>query len=107
MALCYSRLTDDAMPRRSKKTRVASLHDDRYQQFVELLVQRRKAAGLSQQSVADALGWNQSIIAKIETCQRRLDVIELIRLGAAIGFDVSRMVADVRRAMLTAGELTG
>jgi transcriptional regulator with XRE-family HTH domain len=105
MALCYSRLTDDAMARRSKKTRVASLHDDRYQQFVELLVSRRKAAGLSQQSVAEALGWNQSIVAKIETCQRRLDVIELIRMADAIGFDATRLINDVRRAMAADGEI--
>lgn len=95
------------MGRRSKKTRVASLHDDSYQQFIELLVQRRKASGLSQQGVADALGWNQSQVAKIETCQRRIDVIELIRFAQVIGMDPSRLVSEVRKAMLSAGEIAG
>ncbi len=71
----------------SRKARTASLHDAAYAAFVSLLVQRRIKAGLSQQSVANALGWNQSIMAKIESVQRRLDVIELIRLAAVIGFD--------------------
>ena len=93
------------MVRRSKKTRVASLHDETYQQFVQLLVQRRKAARLSQQAVADELGWNQSIIAKIETAQRRIDVVELIRVADVVGFDVIRLVQEVRRAMSESGEI--
>jgi transcriptional regulator with XRE-family HTH domain len=94
------------MGRRSKKTRVASLHDDVYRQFVELLVERRKASGLSQQSVADALGWNQSQVAKIETCQRRIDIIELIRLTDVIGVDPARLVSDIRKSMILTGELS-
>lgn len=94
------------MVRRSKKTRVASLHDDRYRQFVELLVAKRKASGLSQQRVADTLGWNQSLVAKIETAQRRLDIIELIRLADAVGYDVVSLVRDLRKVMAAEGELS-
>ncbi|MGE0662508.1 MAG: helix-turn-helix domain-containing protein [Hyphomonadaceae bacterium] len=86
---------------------MASLHDERYQQFIELLVQRRKASGLSQQGVADALGWNQSQVAKIETCQRRIDVIELIRFADVIGIDASRLLSEVRKSMIGAGEISG
>lgn len=93
------------MARRTKKTRVASLHDDNYRQFVELLVERRKASGASQQDVADALGWNQSQVAKIETCQRRIDVIELIRFAEAIGVDAGRLVAEVRKTMIASGQI--
>jgi len=95
------------MARRSNKTRVTSLHGDRYRAFVDLLVQRRKASGLSQQAVGDALGWNQSIVAKIETCQRRIDVVELLRLADVVGFDAARMVQEVRRAMVAGGEIAG
>lgn len=95
------------MARRSKKTRVASLHDESYQKLVELLVQRRRASGKSQQVVADDLGWNQSIIAKIETAQRRMDVVELIRIADVVGFDVAKLIQEVRRMMLSAGEISG
>jgi transcriptional regulator with XRE-family HTH domain len=81
------------------KARTASLHDDAYASFVEKLVKRRIKAGYSQQSLADALGWNQSIIAKIESVQRRLDIIELVRIANVLGIDASRLVRDVQQAM--------
>lgn len=95
------------MGRPPKKSRVASLHDGAYQRFVESLVDRRKASGLSQQAVADKLGWNQSIVAKIETTQRRIDVIELIRFAAIVGFDVVKLVRDTRSTMVGDGEIKG
>lgn len=87
------------MARQSKRSRVASLHDEAYARFVGMLVDRRKASCLSQQTVADALGWQQSIIAKIETAQRRTDVVELIRIATVIGFDPAKLVREVRAAM--------
>lgn len=95
------------MGRRSKKTRVASLHDELYGEFIKLLVQRRKASGQSQQDVADALGWNQSIIAKIETAQRRVDLVELARIADVVGFDLVRLVQDTKRLIVSRGEIKG
>ena len=51
------------------------------------LVEKRKAAGLTQAEVAEALGRYQSFVATIESGQRRIDVVELLDLAAAIGFD--------------------
>jgi transcriptional regulator with XRE-family HTH domain len=48
---------------------------------------RRKKAGLTQSEVAVKLGRYQSFVANIESGQRRIDVVELLDLGAAIGFD--------------------
>ncbi|MDP3736413.1 MAG: helix-turn-helix transcriptional regulator [Hyphomonadaceae bacterium] len=81
------------------KARTASLHDDAYASFVEKLIQKRVKAGFSQQALADALGWNQSIIAKIESVQRRLDVIELVRIANVLGIDASRLVKDAQQKM--------
>ena len=83
------------------KSRTASLHTDAYAAFVQILVQKRIRSGLSQQAVADELGWNQSIIAKIESVQRRLDVIELVQIAGVVGFDPSRLVKDIQVQMLT------
>jgi transcriptional regulator with XRE-family HTH domain len=79
------------------KARTASLHDQAYARFVEKLTQKRVKAGFSQQALADALGWNQSIVAKIESVQRRLDIIELIRIANVLGFDASRFVKDIQQ----------
>lgn len=86
-----------------RKSRVASLHDDAYVSFVDALVRKRVKAGLSQQALADALGWNQSIIAKIESAQRRLDIIELIKIANVVGFDPARLVKDTQGAMSRSG----
>ena len=91
-----------AMPRGPHKQRTPSLHDDAYALFVEALVDRRIRSGKSQQAVADALGWNQSIIAKIENTQRRLDIIELIRIADVIGFDPARLVREIHQQLVPA-----
>jgi transcriptional regulator with XRE-family HTH domain len=92
------------MPRSPQKNRTASLHDDAYALFIEALIDRRRDSGMSQQAVADALGWNQSIIAKIENVQRRLDIIELIRIANVIGFDPARLVREMHQQVLRANE---
>lgn len=81
------------------KQRTASLHDEAYARFITKLIRRRVKAGYSQQSLADALGWNQSIVAKIESVQRRLDIIELIRIANVLEIDATRLVLDVQREM--------
>ena len=92
------------MPRGPHKHRTASLHDEAYALFVQTLVDRRIKSGKSQQAVADALGWNRSIIAKIESVQRRLDIIELIQIADVIGFDPARLVREIHQQLVQAGK---
>ena len=54
-----------------------SLHSPRYRHFVRRLRQARQEARLTQVEAARALGRPQSFVAKIESGQRRVDVIEL------------------------------
>lgn len=65
----------------------SSLHSERYDQLRALLIEQRKAAGLTQATVAERLNKPQSYVSKYENGKRRLDVIELIDIAAAIGFD--------------------
>jgi transcriptional regulator with XRE-family HTH domain len=81
------------------KHRTTSLHDEAYRVFVKLMVQKRMRSGYGQQALADALGWNQSIIAKIESVQRRLDIIELIRIANVLEFDASKLVKEIQQRM--------
>jgi transcriptional regulator with XRE-family HTH domain len=53
-----------------------SVHDDDYKKLVERLKQARLNAGLSQQAVAGKLDKPQSYVSKIESGERRLDIIE-------------------------------
>ena len=58
-----------------------SIFTREHKAVVERLVKARKEAGLNQEEVAKALGKTQSYISKIESGQRRLDVVQLKELA--------------------------
>lgn len=62
-----------------------------------MLVELRKNAGLRQVDLAKKLGVYQSWVTHMESGQRRIDVIELIELGKAIGFDPAEVVRRLSR----------
>jgi transcriptional regulator with XRE-family HTH domain len=66
-----------------------------HQQLVALAVELRKRAGLSQRQLAERLGREQNYIARIETGQRRVDVVELIQLCLACGADPKVEIPDL------------
>lgn len=57
-----------------------SIHKNRYQNLINLLILHRKKAGLTQKEVAERLKKPQSFIAKVEGKDRRLDVLEFIEM---------------------------
>lgn len=71
------------------------LHSPRYAKLRELVVAARKTAGLTQTAVAQRLGRPQSYVADIERNERRMDVVEFVALGEAIGFDCVEVIRAV------------
>lgn len=61
-----------------------------YTRLRRLLVRSRVAAGLNQADVALRLGKPQSYVSKVESGERRLDVVEFVDLARAIGIDPVR-----------------
>lgn len=61
-----------------------------------LIIEKRKAAGLTQDDVAEMLEEHQSFVARLESGQRRIDVIEYVTLAQVIGFDA----ADELRSLI-------
>ncbi|WP_209509570.1 MULTISPECIES: helix-turn-helix transcriptional regulator [unclassified Ruegeria] len=53
----------------------------------QAIVDARKRSGLSQEQVAERLHCQQSLIARIESEERRIDVVELIVICRALGVD--------------------
>lgn len=51
---------------------------------------------MSQEEAAKRLGWPQSVIAKIELGERRMDVIELLHYSEVVGFDGLKLLREVR-----------
>ncbi|MGJ4993744.1 helix-turn-helix domain-containing protein [Bradyrhizobium sp. HKCCYLS3077] len=64
-----------------------TLQSPRHEALRAFIVEKRKKAGLTQAEVAAKLGRYQSFIANVESGQRRIDVVELIDIANAIGFD--------------------
>jgi transcriptional regulator with XRE-family HTH domain len=73
-----------------------TLGDARHEALIEFIIRKRKEAGLTQIELADRLKVYQSLIARIESGERRIDVIEFIRLGDILGFDPSKAIQDIR-----------
>ena len=60
-----------------------SLFSPRYDEFLRQLIAARKEAGLTQREAARKIDRPQSFVAKSETGERRVDVIELMDFLAA------------------------
>jgi len=62
----------------------------------EALIAARKAAGITQAELARTLRCHQSFVARIESGERRIDVIEMIVLARALGVAAGELleVAD-------------
>lgn len=75
-----------------------SLHSQYHQVLIAELKRVRLKKGLTQQALADRLTLPQSYIAKIETGERGLDVIELLDLVDALGERVSDILDVVIQA---------
>ena len=76
-----------------------SVHSDEQQLLRELLIQAREDAGLTQQKLARRLKKHQSFVAKYEGGERRLDVIELIRICRAMGTDPMPILRALLKAI--------
>ena len=64
--------------------------------LIAKLVARRKAAGLTQWDLARKLKTDQSRISKLERGQRRLDIIEYVKICRAIGIDPGELLRTMR-----------
>jgi transcriptional regulator with XRE-family HTH domain len=75
-----------------------TLRSPRQRQLLALLVEARRARGLTQAQVADRLGKSQSFIAKVEGGERRLDVIEFIDLACALRIPPAELIERLQPA---------
>ncbi|MGY6250487.1 helix-turn-helix domain-containing protein [Bosea thiooxidans] len=74
-----------------------SLFSPDHRRLCELLIAARRSAGLTQEVVARRLDKPQSFVAKYENGERRIDVIELIRIAKALDSDPLEIIAELSR----------
>lgn len=77
-------------------------HDPRYLEFAARLRRARKEKGLTQAQLAALLGKPQPYVSKIETCERRIDIVETadwcIRLDVRIDDVLPKSLAGALRS---------
>lgn len=75
-----------------------SVHTARYRRFREILIEARKARGLSQEALAEKLTRVQTFVSKYERGERRLDVVEFLDVAMALGLDPQKVIRQVQTA---------
>lgn len=73
-----------------------SIYTARYRRLCALLVEARKAKGLSQASLAGRLGWLQTAVSKYERGERRLDLVEFLDVAQALEIDPHKVIRQLK-----------
>jgi transcriptional regulator with XRE-family HTH domain len=76
---------------------VDSMFTGGYGQMVAAIVAMRRNAGLTQRELASALGREQNFVGRIETGQRRVDLIEFLWICRACKTDPEAQVLKLVR----------
>jgi len=80
---------------------VDSMFTAAFSEVVHAVIAMRKGAGLTQRQLAAALGREHNYIARIETGQRRLDLVELVQLCRACNADPEQQNAGITQGILS------
>jgi len=75
---------------------VDSLGTEPHKALIALLIEKREAAGITQAALAKKLGEHQSLVARIESGQRRIFVVEFLKLAEALEFDPVQALRDIK-----------
>lgn len=66
-----------------------------YEAMVSVLVVARGNAGMTQHDLAGRLGVSQSMVAKIESRQRNVSLLEFLAIAKAIGVSPEDLISKV------------
>ena len=80
-----------------------SIHTAKYRVLLDLLVQSRQAAKVTQEELARRLSLTQSSVSKVERGERRLDVAELHDWCRAIGHPFTQFAAEFDKRVRAKG----
>lgn len=68
-----------------------------YDGLIETIIAARKSAGLTQRTLAARLGKPQSFVAKLETKERNLSLLEFVGLAQALAIDPAELLGRATR----------
>ena len=76
-----------------------SLNKKEYKNLLEQLYRLRVSSGLRQSDLAEKLNVPQSFISKIESGERRIDLIELREICVALGSNLKEFINEFEKAL--------
>ena len=76
-----------------------TLNKKEYKILLEQLYRLRLGSGLRQSDLADKLQVTQSFISKIESGERRIDLIELREICIALGSNLKEFINEFEKAL--------
>lgn len=79
---------------------VDSVWSSGYDAVIDAVVAMREEAGLTQRELAERIGREQSFIGRIETRQRRVDLVEFVWIARCCVLDGEKELAKVTRQVL-------
>lgn len=74
---------------------VKTFGTERHKALIALIVEKRETAGMTQTELAARLGAYQSFVARLESGQRRVDVVEFLELAEILGFDPAQAIRAI------------
>lgn len=77
---------------------VKTLGTERHKALITYLIEARERAGLTQTELAEKLGEYQSFVARLESGQRRVDVVEFLDLAEILGFDATSVMNILKKS---------
>jgi transcriptional regulator with XRE-family HTH domain len=81
-----------------------SLNDKEHKILLEMLYQLRVASGLRQSDLADLLKVPQSFVSKIESGERRIDLIELRTILRCLNTNIKEFVTEFENKINASGK---
>ncbi len=69
-----------------------SLHTDAHKTLITMFRQRRRELDLTQEALANLIGWPQWNISRIESGERKVDVVEFLILSKALQLDPHELI---------------
>ena len=81
-----------------------STHTREYRVFLELLIEERMKAGLTQAQLGERLMFGQPGISKIERAERRVDIVELQMICEQLGIKLEDFVTEFKKRLVNAAE---
>ncbi len=73
-----------------------ALSTKQHKQLIKMMIAFREKAGLTQSDLAEKLDQYQSFVARLESGQHRLDVIEFLHLADILDFDEHEVLKKLK-----------